>query len=36
MVMDAFDFIHPVPAAWLQASTLAPFVQAYWRRLVER
>jgi len=34
--MDAFDFIHPVPAAWLQASTLAPFVQAYWRRLVER
>lgn len=34
--MDAFDFIHPVPAAWLRASTLAPFVQAYWRRLVER
>jgi len=34
--MDAFDSIQPAPAAWLRASTLAPFVQAYWCRLVER
>ena len=34
--MDAFDSIHPVPAAWLRASSLAPFVPAYWCRLVER
>ena len=34
--MDAFDSIHPVPAAWLRASALAPFVPAYWCRLVER
>jgi len=36
IVMDAFDFIHPVPAAWLRASALAPFVPAYWCRLIER
>lgn len=34
--MDAFDSIHPVPAAWLRASTLAPYVPAYWSHLVER
>lgn len=34
--MDAFDSIHPTPAAWLRASVLAPFVPAYWRRLIER
>ena len=34
--MDAFDSIHPMPAAWLRASVLAPFVVAYWSRLVER
>jgi integrase len=34
--MDAFDSIHPVPAAWLRASALAPYVPAYWCRLVER
>jgi integrase len=34
--MDAFDSLHPVPAAWLRASVLAPFVPAYWCRLVER
>lgn len=34
--MDAFDSIHPVPAAWLRASVLAPFVPAYWCRLIER
>ena len=34
--MDAFDFIHSVPAAWLRASTLAPFVPAYWCHLIER
>ena len=34
--MDAFDSIHPVPAMWLRASVLAPFVPAYWCRLVER
>ena len=28
--MDAFDSIHPVPAAWLRASALAPNVPAYW------
>ena len=34
--MDAFDSIHPVPAAWLRASALVPFVPAYWCRSVER
>jgi site-specific recombinase XerD len=34
--MDAFDSIHPVPAGWLRDSALAPFVQAYWSRLVGR
>lgn len=34
--MDAFDSIHPVPAAWLRDSDLAPFVPAYVRRLVDR
>ena len=34
--MDAFDSIHPVPAAWLRASALAPYVPAYWCHLVER
>jgi len=34
--MEAFDFIHPTPAAWLRAGALAPFVPAYWRRLTER
>ena len=34
--MVAFDSIHPVPAAWLRASALAPFVPAYWCRLIER
>lgn len=34
--MDAFDSIHPVPAAWLRDSDLAPFVPVYVRRLVER
>ena len=34
--MDAFDSIHPVPATWLRASVLAPFVPAYWCRLNER
>jgi hypothetical protein len=34
--MDAaFDSIHPVPAAWLRASALAPFVPIYWRHLTE-
>ncbi|MEO7854279.1 MAG: tyrosine-type recombinase/integrase [Rubrivivax sp.] len=34
--MYAFESIHPVPAAWLRASDLAPFVPAYVRRLVDR
>jgi len=34
--MDAFDSIHPTPAAWLRNSALAPFVPAYWRYLTER
>lgn len=34
--MDAFDSIHPVPAAWLRASALAPYIPGYWCRLVER
>ena len=34
--MDAFDTIHPLPAQWLRDSVLAPFVPAYWCRLVER
>jgi len=34
--MDAFDSIHPLPATWLRASVLAPFVPAYWCRLIER
>ena len=34
--MDAFQSLHPVPAAWLRDSDLAPFVPAYVRRLVDR
>jgi integrase len=34
--MDAFESIHPVPAAWLRASALAPHVPAYWCHLVGR
>jgi site-specific recombinase XerD len=34
--MDAFDSFHPVPAAWLRDSDLAPFIPAYVRRLVDR
>jgi len=34
--VDAFDSVHPVPAAWLRDSDLAPFVPAYVRRLVDR
>ena len=34
--MDAFDSIHPVPAAWLRASALAPHVPAYLCHLIER
>ena len=34
--MDAFESFHPVPAAWLRDSDLAPFVPAYVRRLVDR
>mgnify|MGYP000231380824 CR=1 FL=1 len=35
--MDAFAAsIHPVPAAWLSNSSLAPFVPDYWRCLIER
>ena len=34
--MDAFESFHPVPAAWLRDSDLAPFIPAYVRRLVDR
>lgn len=34
--MYALDSLHPVPAAWLRDSDLAPFVPAYVRRLVHR
>jgi hypothetical protein len=34
--MDAVESLHPVPAAWLHDSDLAPFVSAYVRRLVDR
>lgn len=34
--MDAFDSIRVSRAAWLRGSFLAPFVPAYWRRLIER
>ena len=34
--MDAFESFHPVSAAWLRDSDLAPFVPAYVRRLVDR
>ena len=34
--MDAFETFHPVPAAWLRDSDLAPFVPAYVGRLVDR
>ena len=27
--MDAFESFHPVPAAWLRDSDLAPFIPAY-------
>ena len=34
--MFTFEFIHPVPAAWLRDTDLAPFVPAFVRRLVDR
>lgn len=34
--MAAFESFHPVPAAWLRDSDLAPVVPAYVRRLVDR
>lgn len=34
--MDAFDSIRASRAAWLRASAVAPFVPAYWSRLMER
>lgn len=34
--MDALASIHPVPAAWLRDSVLAPYMPAYWRDLRER
>jgi site-specific recombinase XerD len=34
--MDSIASIHPVPAAWLRDSDLAPFMPAYWRGLVEQ
>lgn len=34
--MDVLDSLHPVPAARLRASDLAPFVSAYVQRLVNR
>ena len=34
--MYAFKSIHPIPAAWLRDSDLAPFVPAYVHRLVDR
>lgn len=34
--MDALESFHPVPAAWLRGSDLAPFLPAYMRRLVDR
>lgn len=34
--MDAFASIHPVPAAWLRNSDLAPFIPAYWRGLIDQ
>lgn len=34
--MDAFNSVHPTPAAWLRGSALAPFVSAYWHHLIDR
>lgn len=34
--MDTFDSFHPVPAAWLRDSDLAPFVPGYVHRLIDR
>ena len=34
--MDALTLIHPVPAAWLRDSALAPHVPDYWHSLVEQ
>lgn len=34
--MNALDSIHPLPASWLRAGKLAPFVQTYWCRLIEQ
>jgi putative transposase len=34
--VDAFESLHPVPAAWLRDSDLAPFVPSYVRWLVDR
>ena len=34
--MDTFASLHPVPAAWLRDSALAPHISAYWHRLVQR
>ena len=34
--MDAIASIHHVPASWLHDSDLAPFISAYWHRLIEQ
>jgi site-specific recombinase XerD len=34
--MNTLALIHPVPAAWLRGSALAPFVPAFWHSLVEQ
>jgi len=34
--MYALESIHPLPAAWLRDSDLAPFIPTYVRRLVDR
>jgi len=36
IIMDTFESFHPVPAAWLRHSDLAPFIPAYGRRLADR
>jgi hypothetical protein len=34
--MDAFESFHPLPAAWLRESDIAPLIPAYVCRLVNR
>lgn len=34
--MDMFASLHPVPAAWLRDSSLAPHIPDYWHRLARR